>query len=58
MKICLWKIMTKLQLPTDIKACHDMIIQMATLVESLKTSLRLANIKLYGQSSEQSKFLE
>lgn len=48
----------KMQLPNDIKACHDMIIQMATLVESLKTSLRLANIKLFGQSSEQSKFLE
>lgn len=48
----------KMQLPNDIKACHDMITQMAALVEALKTSLRLANIKLYGQSSEQSKFLD
>lgn len=48
----------KMQLPTDIKACHDMISQMAAMNEALKTSLRLANIKLYGQSSEQSKFLD
>lgn len=48
----------KMQLPNDIKACHDMISQMAALVEALKTSLRLANIKLYGQSSEKSKFFD
>ena len=47
-----------MELPTDIKACHDVIIQMATMNEALKASLRLANFKLYGQSSEQSKFLE
>lgn len=47
-----------MQLPTDIKACHDVIIQMATMNEALKASLRLANSKLYGQSSEQSQFLD
>ena len=48
----------KTQLPNDIKACHDIITQMTAMNEALKTSLRLANIRLYGQSSEQSKFLE
>jgi len=35
-----------------------MITKMAALVEELKINLRLANIKLFGQSSEQSKYIE
>ena len=52
------KMIAKMHLPNDIKACHDLISQVVAMNEALKTSLRLANIKLYGQSSEKSKFLD
>lgn len=46
------------ELPKDVDSCHEMIQTLMIVVEELKGKLKLANHKLYGQSSEQLKFLE
>lgn len=50
--------MSTIPLPENVNDCHQLIIKQVYLIEELKLIIKLLKQKLFGQSSEKSKFFE